>query len=1287
MLKKQVFPCLSIILTVIFLATNPSWATPKPMINTYWNDFSEGMGHEMSFHDPSGLYALDDQNGTLHISKNSDDLYDFFRAAKISTQIPISGDFDIRIDFQLMEPLQNGDQLELQIYGETFYFFAVRSNESGLGGQNVHVFYGENEGSIAPTPCIAFTAMEGTLRVKREGETLTAFAKSHSMDDFQIIFSYAFPVSDVHFKLSIQSQPFSHGAQDVHLDNFRIMLPNLCVLENGTRPVSISDGAQPYSIVNFDSTVINITPDNEMLYISGSQAGASRLTISAADQQLNHIFVRVIPQGNLSGSLRDENNQPVPNVSIEIESLHRYASISTQNDGFFEFNGLYPGPLEITMRPQVSSGLLPVFKSFMLKEGEHLSLNGITLKKGTCVSGTLKKPDNTALSSAMLFIPGLGKTSAMQPSENGHFMLCLPRGEWFLNLSSNDDYGLYPVSITVQDQDTIQLGEIFTYAYSQENRISGRVFGSNITPWDYLQVVAFPAELDIHQGNIAHVSPFAFGDVNIDNNYELFTPSGQAVQLFLVSSLDEPFAGSSVTILDHHASVTSPKSNESFDFNVSGYTIQSQVLFQNQPVPNCQAVLISVQTRHMVAFADTDNNGRLTFYHVPPSDYEISVENDSYSGTTPMFNVYNDGYVPDVYLSSIVPEMEYISGTIFGADNMGIPYLSGQVFADNCWNNFVANFQSEENGQYRVQVPPGNYFLMLHANPQSNPKSIQQWWAVNGGVADCMEASPVIVQPESSAQDINFTLIPGVLVTGAVTSANDTPLTTICIQARHDACKGQSVAGTQSFDHGRYEMVLLPGEYALQASGCNDHNMAYMDQFWNHAESCAQATILQIPEGHQTIENIDFKLTIGYLLHGRVVDSSHTPIAHLTVGIWHERAAQWRETDTDDQGHFTLMGIPEGSAFIEIKPDIANRRAGYREREIISGPREIQLSDIVLQDGFLVTGKLLRPDSTPVIDAELECFAEDHYIDLKTNDIGEFSQLLSPGIWTIMLDEDDRDVSLIPFTFTVQDSDINLGDRFVYLHSPDNRISGTVQVPFTPVGNLEVILFPATVDFSPEQFHLVHPFNFSEPDDLGQFQVHVPNDIESMLVLISMIDEDSGEVETGTVFQMINGIHSPQSNVSFQWQEEGHLLSGCLLPYNDVIKGNETVLLYRMENESTLFAGFSEMPADGCFRLFNVPSGTYQVVVNVPDAQFFEQTEWFDLTSSHILPPIIVYGKEIVSGDINGNGMLDLSDVLIGLRVAADLPVNQTLFLRTDINTDGIIGMQESVYVLRNIAQ
>lgn len=87
---------------------------------------------------------------------------------------------------------------------------------------------------------------------------------------------------------------------------------------------------------------------------------------------------------------------------------------------------------------------------------------------------------------------------------------------------------------------------------------------------------------------------------------------------------------------------------------------------------------------------------------------------------------------------------------------------------------------------------------------------------------------------------------------------------------------------------------------------------------------------------------------------------------------------------------------------------------------------------------------------------------------------------------------------------------------------------------------------------------------------------------------------------------------------------------------------------------------------------------------------------YFSETAGWTLPPIdqvvveteqstIIEGPEILSGDINGNGTVDLSDAIVVLQVMIDS--DQAVFtLNADVNDDGRIGIEEAIYILGKVA-
>lgn len=74
---------------------------------------------------------------------------------------------------------------------------------------------------------------------------------------------------------------------------------------------------------------------------------------------------------------------------------------------------------------------------------------------------------------------------------------------------------------------------------------------------------------------------------------------------------------------------------------------------------------------------------------------------------------------------------------------------------------------------------------------------------------------------------------------------------------------------------------------------------------------------------------------------------------------------------------------------------------------------------------------------------------------------------------------------------------------------------------------------------------------------------------------------------------------------------------------------------------------------------------------------------WFDVPGNSIYYTKLGRPAEPLKGDIDGNGVVNLSDLMTGLRILAGMPVPDGLTVnwKADVNKDGKIGMAEVIYI------
>ncbi len=88
-------------------------------------------------------------------------------------------------------------------------------------------------------------------------------------------------------------------------------------------------------------------------------------------------------------------------------------------------------------------------------------------------------------------------------------------------------------------------------------------------------------------------------------------------------------------------------------------------------------------------------------------------------------------------------------------------------------------------------------------------------------------------------------------------------------------------------------------------------------------------------------------------------------------------------------------------------------------------------------------------------------------------------------------------------------------------------------------------------------------------------------------------------------------------------------------------------------------------------------------LTNINGTLFFTADDGVHGTTLWALSP---NGTPATPGDLNGDGKIDISDVIIALKILSGLPVDN-LNPKADIDGDGKIGMAEAIYVLQKVSE
>ena len=163
--------------------------------------------------------------------------------------------------------------------------------------------------------------------------------------------------------------------------------------------------------------------------------------------------------------------------------------------------------------------------------------------------------------------------------------------------------------------------------------------------------------------------------------------------------------------------------------------------------------------------------------------------------------------------------------------------------------------------------------------------------------------------------------------------------------------------------------------------------------------------------GSEPLESVNFQLTSGASISGRVTDSNTgLPIANLEVnaGTMDDGNVSWSDTDRD--GYYTLRGLPDGEIEVEA------RGQGYIQERVnvrIANLEPVEGVDIELELGASISGRVSdAATGLPIAEVEMDANSRDQdgpgfYSHAHSDSDGRFTlRDLAPGVYEIRAEAD-----------------------------------------------------------------------------------------------------------------------------------------------------------------------------------------------------------------------------------------------------------------------------------------
>jgi len=207
---------------------------------------------------------------------------------------------------------------------------------------------------------------------------------------------------------------------------------------------------------------------------------------------------------------------------------------------------------------------------------------------------------------------------------------------------------------------------------------------------------------------------------------------------------------------------------------------------------------------------------------------------------------------------------------------------------------------------------------------------------------------------ESRALDLD--LAPATQVRGQVRDESGAPLAGTRVASFWHAYLGASFGTATTDETGHYELLLEPGE-------------EWIDLLASRPGSSPEARQGALQLGEERgfgprldPARIDFVLSPGLELSGRVVDPTGVPLAGAWVSVSGPHPDARRVTTSDAAGRFTLVGLVRGGSLRAGRPGHGSTRLELAQEEP-AGDQDLVL---VLEPGRSVSGRVLDAGGAPI---------------------------------------------------------------------------------------------------------------------------------------------------------------------------------------------------------------------------------------------------------------------------------------------------------------------------------
>ena len=388
---------------------------------------------------------------------------------------------------------------------------------------------------------------------------------------------------------------------------------------------------------------------------------------------------------------------------------------------------------------------------------------------------------------------------------------------------------------------------------------------------------------------------------------------------------------------------------------------------------------------YMLAYAMTNSSGNYTVSGLPAGNYKVRfLASQGYRSEW-----YNDKStqnsadlvavtLPDITpgINAVLGPGASISGTVRNGQGTGIANVDIWVYDLNGW--WMSGARTNQNGVYAANGLPGGSYRVLFTPPSATGYS-SEWY---NNKSQQNSADPVAVTVPNVTSGIDAVLELGGSISGTVTNSLGAGIANVQVQV-YDAADtdvSSSKGTVTTGQDGSYTLSGLPsGSYKLFFSA-----VGYFSEWYDGKTSQAAANPVAVTAPAPT-SGVDVVLEQSGGISGTVRNTTGSGIANVWVGVSHPDGSYATGAPTNQDGSYTVSGLPTGSYMVRF-----NAPSGYLSEwydgkltqdaatlVAVALPNLTSGIDAVLEPGGSISGTVTNELGTGMASVNVQVFGLD----------------------------------------------------------------------------------------------------------------------------------------------------------------------------------------------------------------------------------------------------------------------------------------------------------------------